>query len=156
MGPRRNGSRSGAWHKGRQETERQQNARHERARTRTERKNRYSELQGLALTKSKLIVEAGDSPYSDTIIEKFYRLQRQTTASGSDWMQHPTFFEPEPPAHADIMTYADLRNPANSTEMVFTGVISVGSKTSEKFIGLVRSHLQLIAQAERTRREQQI
>ena len=114
------------------EQTRQDAARKERAATRDERKKLLSGLVGLRQQLSLLVLKAGDPPYSVDSIEQFHAITQMIKKKRGHQVS-PEFFEPEPKPGMKLNALAQRRNLDDPGELVFTGVIEVGSPVSEFF-----------------------
>ncbi len=141
------------------EREKQNNARDARALARIQREQALSIEKGLERELSHIVINAGDPEpsysYSDDWIEAYYKIDRKIQADTRDqsYQRYPTFFEPEPQSHEILSALANLRNPKDDRDIVFTGVIRIGSPTSDKFFLMIRQHLSTLARIERSRRQ---
>lgn len=82
-------------------------------------------------------------------IEKFHTFAPHHS---KQYRRYSSFFEPKPQPEEKISDLATLRDPNDSSNVVFTGVIHVGSPTSEKFIGMIKAYLADVGNGERKRR----
>lgn len=139
------------------EREKQNKARDARALARSQRQQALSNMQGLERKLSQLVNEAGDPnpSYSDEWVEAYYKIERQFEAGTNDevFQRYLTFFEPEPKSHETVTTLANITNPRQPRKVVFTGVIRIGSRASDKFMLMIRQHLSTLARIERSRRQ---
>jgi len=95
------------------------------------------------------LAEAGFPPYTDGLIESFYKL---SCFSNDEYHRYPQFFEPKPRPNETIDTLAQVRDPDDKAQVVFTGVIRVGSPVSDEFVQMIRQYLSSLADNERVRR----
>jgi len=143
----------------RTEKEKQNNARDARALARSQRQEELSIAHGLERELSQIVINASDpkpSSYSNDWIEAYYKIYKQIHAGNRgrehDFLRYPTFFEPEPAPHETVITLANLRNPSDDRAIVFTGVIRLGSPTSDRFFQMIRRYLSTLARFERSQR----
>jgi len=143
----------------REEREKQNKARDARVLARGQRQEALSIAHGLERELSQIIIDAGDpefNSYSDYWIEAHYKIYKQVEAGNRghtlQFQQCPTFFEPEPLPNETVMTLANLRNPSDHRDVIFTGVIRLGSPISDKFFVMIRRHLNTLARIERSKR----
>ena len=140
------------------EREKNNNARDARALARSRRQEALSIEKGLEQELSRIVINAGDpepsNSYSDDWIEAYYEIERKVQADKREqpFHRYPTFFEPEPQSNETLSTFANLRSPRDDRQIVFTGVIRIGSPTSDKFSLMIRKHLSNLARIERSRR----
>jgi hypothetical protein len=145
----------------RAETERQIDARDARAFALEQRQKNMSRMSSLERELSQIVIDAGEPEidsgvYSDHWIETYYNAFRRLQAAKHNWshyQRYPTFFEPEPPSNEITATLTNLRNPSDDREIVFTGVIRLGSPVSEKFFQIIRRHLSSLGEIERSQRK---
>ena len=52
-----------------------------------------------------------------------------------------------------MITLANLRDTADKRKVIFTGVIRLGSQTSNRFLEIVQNHLSMLARMERNQRD---
>ncbi len=142
-----------------EESEKQKNAREARASSRSKRQAALSSEPGLLRRLSQIVIDAGEPEpsYSDDWIETYHEMDRKIKEGRSHHFYHfqryPTFFEPEPQSREALSTLANLRNPNDDRKIVFTGVIRIGSATSDKFSQMIQQYLSGLAREERTRRQ---
>ena len=140
------------------EREKNNNARDARALARSRRQQALSIEKGLEQELSRLVINAGDpepcDSYSDDWIEAYHKIDRKIQEGKREqpFHRYPTFFEPEPQSNETLSTFANLRSPKDDRQIVFTGVIRIGSPTSDKFSLMIRKHLSNLARIERSRR----
>jgi hypothetical protein len=116
---------------------------------RTAREAALNSLKHRLRQRSELVLKARTPPYTDGILEEFYRLSDiSKTAS----RRYPKFFEPEPLPNETIRSFAQIKFPKDDRKVVFTSVIRVGSSVSDKFVGMIRGYLEELALIERARR----
>jgi len=140
----------------RAENEKQVAARTARASARSERQRALLTQEGLKRSLSQVVIDAGEPEpyYSDTWIEAYHKIERQIpNKKGFSFQRYSEFFEPEPQPRETLTTLSKLKDPEDDREIVFTGVIRIGSQTSEKFSQMIRQHLSNLAQEERSRRK---
>jgi len=144
----------------REEREKQKNARDARALARRERQRDLPTVHGAERELSQIVIDAGDPDphsYSEDWIEAYFKVFWKVEAGepirSLRFQRHPTFFEPKPLPNETVTTLANLRNPSNERDIVFTGVIRLGSPASDGFFLMIRRHLSTLAQIERTRRK---
>jgi hypothetical protein len=137
-----------------EEKVKQKDAREARAAARSERQAALRTQEGLMRKLSQIVIDAGEPEptYSDDWIEAYHGINRVIDDDVS-FKRYPNFFEPEPHPHETVSTLATLRNPNSDREIVFTGVIRIGSQTSEKFLKMIRQYLSRLAGEERSRRQ---
>ena len=99
--------------------------------------------------RSKLVLKARMPPYTDGIIEEFYRL---SDVSKTAFRRYPKFFEPEPLPTETIDSFAQVKSPKDDRQVVFSSTIRVGSPVSDKFVGMMRGYLEGLARIELARR----
>ena len=140
------------------ETERKKRARAARLEARRERRDQLGVMDDLERGLSKIIDAAGDpnpdgSLYTDELIEAFYgAFTKHPSNQSLQSQRHATFFEPEPSRDETVITLSNLRDTADKRKVIFTGVIRLGSQTSNKFLEIVQNHLSRLARMERNRR----
>jgi len=136
-----------------EENGKQDDAREARAEARSKRQAALRTEDGHMRKLSQIVIDAGEPEpsYSDEWIEAYHEINR-VIVNDLSFQRYPTFFEPEPHPHETVSTLANLRNPKNDREVVFSGVIRIGSQTSEKFFEMIRRHLSRLAGEERSRR----
>ncbi len=136
-----------------EEKVKQNDAREARALARSKRQAALLTEEGLLRKLSQIVINAGEPepPYSDDWIEAYHEINR--AIEDLSFQRYPNFFEPEPHPHETLSTLANLRNPNNNREIVFTGVIRIGSQTSKKFFQMIRQYLSRLAREERLRRQ---
>lgn len=135
-----------------QEKVQQDRERDARAAARAAREMALSKLKALERRRSQFVLDAGPPPYPDGMIERYYQL---TDDPNHESQRYPAFFEPEPLPGESISSFAQLRDRKKNRQVVFTGVIRVGSSVSDKFVGMIRAYFAKIAHDERALRCQQ-
>ena len=136
-----------------EETLKQNDARQARASARSKRQAELLTEQGLVRKLSQIVINAGEPgpSFSDDWIEAYHGISRSIHVL--PFQRYPTFFEPDPKSHETLTTLEKIRNPKNDREIIFTGVIRIGSQTSEKFFQMIRVYLSRLAREERSRRQ---
>jgi hypothetical protein len=138
------------------EREKQKNAREARASARSKRQQALSTERDSVRRLSELVIKAGDPDpfYSDDLIEAYHKIDREIRKDQFDlsFQRSPKFFEPEPKPDEVLSTLANYTNNIDPRAIVFTGVIRIGSQTSNRFVQMIRQYLLGLAQAERSRR----
>jgi hypothetical protein len=122
----------------------------ERAFRWAQREQRQATLEGLSAKLNEIIVKAGNPldipdvpPFPDALVDEFWGVFRQLKG------KVPTlFFQPSPP---DSLSVASLGEHHHHTrpELNWTTPIHIGTLTSNKYVGVIRSYLQGLAQGER-------
>jgi hypothetical protein len=96
------------------------------------------------------LVEARFPAFTDGLMESFYKLAR---LSSDRYRRYPQFFEPKPRPNETIDSFARIRYPEDMAQVVFTGVIRVGSPVSDRFVQMTRQYLSGLGDNERLRRQ---